>query len=339
MMKKVFLTGATGFVGAYLARYLLEKGYTVRAMCRRGSLFHLLAGQESQIEWREGDLSDEAFLEEAMQGIDIVFHSAAVISYDAADNAEMLRVNGEGTANMVNAALYAGVRRFIYVSSIAALGRKEFVQSFDESAAWENNKLNTGYAISKFRGECEVWRGIEEGLSAAIVNPSVILGAGYWHVATGQFFGQVDKGLRFYPKGSTGFVDVRDVARAALLLSESDISGERYILSGSNESYKEMLCQIAKGLGKRPPTWLLRGWMSAIAWRAEAVRAKILGTKPLITPEVLRTVQNSFTYSSQKIQSQLDFKFVPFAQTIAETAAAYQESKKNKAAFGLLPLV
>lgn len=337
-MKKIFLTGATGFVGSYLARYLVASGHEVRALRRVSSPLHLLADAAEKIEWIEGDLQDESLLEEAMRGVDAVYHSAAVVSYDAADAEMMLRVNGEGTANMVNAALYAGVSKFLHVSSIAALGRKEFVSHFDERASWENNKLNTSYAISKFKAECEVWRGMEEGLKAVIVNPSVIVGAGYWHLATGQFFSQVRKGLSFYPQGSTGFVDVRDVARASIALMDSDISGERFILNGSNQSYLNLFSQIAKCMQKRPPRWLLRSWMAGIAWRAEALRAKIFGTKPLITPEILRTVQNSFSYSSEKIQQQLGYSFLPFEQTIAETASIYMDSQKNNQPFGLLPL-
>lgn len=338
-MQTIFLTGATGFVGAYLARYLLLRGYAVRALRRRDSPMHLLGEDAQRIEWVEGDLLDSAVLEEAMQGVDTVYHSAAFISYHAADAEKMLRINAQGTANMVNAALFAGVRRFLHVSSIAALGRKEFVQHFDEGAVWENNRLNTNYGISKFKAECEAWRGSEEGLQVVIINPSVILGAGYWHWATGQFWQRVEKGLSFYPKGATGFVDVRDVALSAIALMEGDIAGERYIVSGSDQPYYELFAQIAKGLGKRAPRFLMRAWMGALAWRWEALRARLMGTAPAITPDVVQMVQNSFTYSHEKLLRALPkFAFTPFEQTIAETSAAFRQSQIEKKPFGLLPL-
>ncbi len=338
-MKRIFLTGATGFVGAYLARYLLRSGVALRALRRRESPLHLLGEDAEKIEWIEGDLLDSALLEEAMQGVEEVYHSAAFISYQSADAEKMLRVNAEGTANMVNAALFAGVRRFLHISSIAALGRREFVQHFDEGAVWENNKLNSNYGISKFKGECEAWRGSEEGLSVVILNPSVILGGGYWHWATGQFWQQVHKGLSFYPKGATGFVDVRDVALSAIALMQSEIEGERFIVNGSNQGYQAMFSEIAKNLGKRAPRFLLRPWMGAIAWRLEALRARLLGTAPTITPDVVQMVQNSFSYSNEKLLRALpDFAFTPFEQTIAETSQAFARSQAEKMPFGLLPL-
>ena len=337
-MEKVFLTGATGFVGAYLAHYLLKKGYSIKALHRPHSAFHLVADIQNKIEWVEGDITDPYFLEEAMKDCTLVYHAAALVSYNSADNEQMLKINAEGTANMINAALHVGIRKFLYVSSIAALGRKEFVSIFDENSVWENNKLNTGYAISKFKGECEVWRGIEEGLEAIIINPAVILGAGYWHQGTGNYFTQVQKGMPFYPKGSTAFVDVRDVAKVAIKLMESNLSAERFVLCSENTSYLTLFTKIAEELNAEVPRWTLPSWSEGLLWRADAIKAKILGNKPLITPEILQNMQNSFTYSNEKLLKAINYTFVPFSKTIADTAVAYMESKRNNTIFGLLPL-
>jgi len=248
--KQVLVTGGTGFLGAYLLAYLVKKGYQIKAIKRKTSSMDLVKNIQHKIEWLEGDILDTPFLETAMKGVQQVYHAAAIVSFDPRDAAFMLKVNAEGTANLVNAALYEGVEKLVHVSSIAALGRKEFQPNINETAQWENSKENSNYAISKFKAECEVWRGMQEGLKIAILNPSVIIGAGNWKQGSCQLIQKVAKGLQFYPKGSTGFVDVRDVARAAILLMESDISGERYILNGANWSYQKFFTQTALALNQ-----------------------------------------------------------------------------------------
>lgn len=337
-MKTVFLTGATGFVGAYLIQYLLQKGYRVRALRRERSNTALIQSIENQVEWVVGDILDEPLLEDALQGVQHVYHAAALVSYQPTDAELLLQINHQGTANLVNAALYAGVEKFLHVSSIAALGRKEHQTHFDENTQWENTKLNSNYAISKFRGECEVWRGIEEGLSAVIVNPSVIVGAGYWHTGTGHFFRQVAKGLSFYPVGRTGFVDVRDVAKASIALMESDITAQRFILNGENWTYQQLFETIARALQRRAPRLKLPAWLGELAWRADYAKSRLLGTQPLITQEIIQKTQGDFNYSNEKIIKAIGYQFQPLAETIQQTALAYQQSQAEHLQFGLLPL-
>jgi dihydroflavonol-4-reductase len=335
-LKTVFLTGATGFVGSYLLQNLLAKGYKVRALRRKNSPLHLVAPWADAVEWVTGDIDDEAFLEESLSGVQAIYHSAAFISYQPKDAEQMLQVNANGTANLVNAALYAGVERFLYVSSIAALGRKQHQTHYDENSQWENNSLNSNYAISKFKGECEVWRGMEEGLSAVIVNPSIIVGAGYWSVAAGQFFRRFSTRRWLYPRGGSGFVDVRDVAAASVALMETNIQNQRFILNAENWSYKKLFSQIAESLGQRPPNWEISDTLAGWAWRADMLKARILGVPPTLTRELAHSVQQTFTYDNQKIlQSLPNFQFRPLAQTLEDTAKVFLESQKKGLGFGL----
>lgn len=336
--KQVLVTGGTGFLGAYLLNYLVQKGYQIKAIKRKTSSMDLVKDIESQIEWLEGDILDTPFLETAMKGVQQVYHAAAVVSFDPRDAAFMLKVNAEGTANMVNAALYEGIEKFVHVSSIAALGRKEFQPHIDEMAQWENSKQNSNYAISKFKAECEVWRGMQEGLNIAIVNPSVIIGAGHWNQGSCQLIQKVAKGFKFYPKGSTGFVDVRDVARAAILLMESDISGERYILNGVNWSYQKFFTQTAKALQKSPPTKLAAPWMINLLWRAEWLRSKIFRSSPLLSRETARTSQSTYYYHNEKIVQELGYDFISMEETLHATAKAFLESQAQGLNYGLMPL-
>lgn len=336
MAKKIFMTGATGFVGAYLLRQLVDRGYQVRALHRRTSRTDLVIGVQQQVEWVEGDIMNLSLLEDEMQGMDEVYHAAALVSFDPRDKDKMFRINGTGTANVVNAALHTGVGKLLHVSSIAALGRKPFRTDIDESIQWENNKLNSGYAISKFKGENEVWRGIEEGLNAVIVNPSVVLGGGFWSKGTSKFFPRVWKGQRFYPKGATGFVDVRDVARAAIELMESDQVNERFILNSVNWSYQELLNKIADALDKKRPTQKASNFIMGLAWRWEALRCRILGKKPLLTKETARTSSSTFRYRNDKIKESIGYTFYPVSKTIEETAALYKVSAESNLDYGLL---
>lgn len=336
MSKKVFVTGATGFVGAYLLRQLVERGYQVRALHRRSSRTDLIIGVQQQVEWVEGDIMNLHLLEEQMQGMEEVYHAAALVSFDPKDKDKMFSINGEGTANVVNAALHCGISKLLHVSSIAALGRRPFQTDIDERIQWENNKLNSSYAISKFRGENEVWRGIEEGLSAVIVNPSVVLGAGFWNKGTSKFFPRVWKGQHFYPRGATGFVDVRDVARASIALMESEQVNERFILNAENWTYQQLLNTIADALGKKRPGRKAGPLLMALAWRWEALRSRLLRKKPLLTRETARTSSSTFRYHSDKIKEAIGYRFHPVAQTIAETAELYKLAAESHLDYGLL---
>jgi nucleoside-diphosphate-sugar epimerase len=231
---KVLLTGGTGFLGSHILRLLLQQGHEVCALQRSSSRKDLVSNLSDRVHWLEGDVTDLTSLETAFEGIEKVIHCAAVVSFHPKDRRQMMQINVEGTANMVNYALDAGVQQFIHVSSIAAIGRSATRRHLSEVSKWETSSYNSQYAISKYLAEQEVWRAAAEGLSVSIVNPSVILGSGFWGENTSMFFQRIDNGLRFYPTGATGFVDVEDVATFILLLLESGKTSERYLLNGEN---------------------------------------------------------------------------------------------------------
>ena len=184
----ILVTGGTGFVGSYLLRYLVQQGYTqIGAIKRPNSPMDLVEEIKDKIKWIEGDVLDIFSLEDALKGVQQLYHCAAVVSYSPKDFKQMMKVNVEGTANVVNLALEAGIKKMLYVSSIAALGKTEKTLWVDEQADWIPSKSNSQYSISKYLSEMEVWRGMAEGLRAAIVNPSVILGSGFWDAGTANF--------------------------------------------------------------------------------------------------------------------------------------------------------
>ncbi len=333
----VFVTGSTGFLGAHLIYNLLSKGKHVRALKREIAnllLFNrifsfyqsspqLLPGK---LEWVDGDLSNVGLLDELISdNITEIYHAAAKVSFQPQDKTEMIRTNITGTANLVNAALNKNIRKLCHVSSIAAIGRGENQKPIDETTLWKASRRNSTYAISKYGAEREVWRGIEEGLPAVIINPSVILGPGETNSGTGKMISVVLKGLKFYSNGCNGFVDVRDVVKIMQQLTESDIHGERFIVSAENHTYREVFTLIANSIGKEPPPYKANRLMGELAWRGSYALGKLTRTKPLITRETAITARNTYLYSNQKIKEKLNYQFLPLDQAIKDACRFYME--------------
>jgi dihydroflavonol-4-reductase len=340
--KRILITGATGFVGSYLARYLVKNGYTyIVCLKRPTSRLDMVAEVKDKVIWEEGDILDVPFLENILRGhqIEQIYHCAAVVSFDPRDREEMYNINVVGTENVVNAALEVGIEKLVYTSSIAAIGRVEHEPWVRETNKWQRSPLNSHYAISKFQAEQEVWRGIAEGLTAAMVNPTVILGSQYWEQGTGRLFDQVGRGLRFYTEGSTGYVDVRDVVTFMVKLMDSPIDNQRFVLNGENMSYKTMFEKIALILNKKPANIPVTPLLRQIAWRVEWLKSRFTGRRPLITKETARTSGTTFYFDNKKSLATFpDFQYSNIAATIEETAQQFVESQKAGKAYGILPI-
>jgi nucleoside-diphosphate-sugar epimerase len=319
----ILVTGGTGFLGSHLIRALVAAGKPVRALYRK-QLSPRLQDISDKIEWIPGDILDVCALEDAMTGVTQVYHCAAIVSFQAADKDRLLKINAEGTANVVNMALDAGVKKLLYVSSVAAIGRAKPGAAVNEECEWEDSKNNSRYSISKFQGEMEVWRGIAEGLDAVIVNPAIILGAGFWDEGSGSLIKNAWKEFPYYTQGVNGFVDVEDVVAVMIRLMDSDINEERFILAADNWSYLQLFTTMAQALGKKPPHIAAKPWMAEVVWRLEKVKAMLTGKHPLITKETARTAQLKVFYENNKILKALPgFQFRPLEETIRNISAAY----------------
>ncbi len=320
----IFVTGGTGLVGAHLLRHLVHtQHHPIRAIRRSTSNMKLVADIADKIEWVEGDLLDTDALFEQLEGMKQVYHCAAIVSFDPSEADWMKQVNIEGTANVVNMALERKVNKLVYVSSIAAIGRTPSKPHMHEELKWEDSTENSQYAISKHLAEREVWRAHIEGLPVAIVNPSVIVGTGDWSKGSSRLIQNVYDGLRFYPQGGTGFVDVLDVIEIMVALMDSDIAGERFIINAENQSFQDFFNLVADHLQKKRPSFAAPPLLAAIAWRLEAVRSFFLRSTPIITRETARTANSRYYYQNDKIKKALNWQFRPLEETIKRTCEAF----------------
>jgi len=322
----VLVTGGTGFLGSYVIKHLVEKGYPVRAIRREKAVLPFYIPKEifAKVDWVTGDILDVISLEEAMEGVDQVIHAAAVVSFLKADRKKMYQVNVEGTANVVNIAIEKKVKRLVYISSVAALGRTAHGGSVNEDRKWEDNKINTHYAKSKYKAELEVWRGSGEGLNTIILNPSTILGFGDWNSSSCAIFRSVYNEFKWYSPGINGFVDVEDAAKATVLLMETNISDQRYIVNGDNWHFKQLLETMAINFQKKKPYKETTPTLIAIAWRMEKLKSMLNGHRPLLTKESARIAHSKTYFENAKILAALEgFSFTPLQESIQKACEKY----------------
>jgi nucleoside-diphosphate-sugar epimerase len=332
----IFVTGGTGLVGAHLLYELTLAGKSVKALKRETSdlqqvlkIFSYYSDNPNelfkQIEWINGDILDYFRLEKLLEGVSEIYHCAAIVSFDPKERKRMITNNVEGTANLVNAALENEVKKFCHVSSVAALGKLDEQHLITEETNWVPSKKISGYSESKFFSETEVWRGIEEGLDAVIVNPSIILGPANWETGSAKMFKTVWDGMKFYTRGVTGFVDVRDVVKAMILLMDEQyfekIKNQRFLISSENLSYETVFCQIADALGKPRPKYNATGGLMEMVWRLLWITSLLTRKSPLITRETAANSNVKRKFDGSKIKNYFDFEYLPVSESIKQTSA------------------
>lgn len=334
----ILLTGATGFLGSYFLKALLEKGVSVRALYRQPERIEVTLGflqkfgiskqkVEERVDWFQADLLDLVRLEESFVGIDTIIHCAAVVSFHKGDRELLRKVNVEGTANMVHLSLKHRIASFCFISSVGALGHVDPPARVNEKTPWNQEKSNY-YGWTKREAELEVWKGMQEGLRSLIVNPGVILGPGPWKQGSPSIYHKVQRGLRFYPPSSIGIVSAVEVTRLTLKLLEKEAFKDSFILVQGHWDYKKLLGTLRAALHGKPgrllrlPLWLLRG-ISLI----DSLQAGITG-KPLgLTREVIRSFSWPVQYNNQKAQDLLDYTYPDLQTDLMETARKYYGKK------------
>ena len=330
----ITITGATGLLGSRLLFDLLHTTKDkILALKRKTSdkeavrkIFSYYTGNPDElferIEWEDFDILDIDSVTESLQNTSYLYHAAAYVSFNPRDRRTMMSFNVKGTANIVNACLDLQVKKLCHVSSTSALGAAPEGEFVNENMIWTPEKMNTAYSVSKFKSEMEVWRGIEEGLNAVIVNPSIIFGPGFWDKGSSSMFSTVYKGLRFYTKGVTGFVSVKDVSDCMIRLMNSNISGERFIISSENLCYKDVLEMIAEHLRVKKPGVEATPFLVELASSLDAIKALFTG-KRIITREAAFAGMKKVYFSNDKIKNAVGIEFQKIDRVIQEVGGMF----------------
>ena len=318
-----FITGATGMVGSTMVKALAIQGKKVKILHRTESDLSLLKGITGDITYVEGSLNDTPLLIEELKGVHTIIHAAALVSFEKKDKEEIYKTNIIATKNLVNAALDSQTKNFIYISSIAAIGRKKNSTIINEDTQWVESSLNSVYGKSKYLGELEVWRGYEEGLNGFILNPSIILGKGDWNKSSSKLIKFIYEHQNHYPKASLNFVDLRDVRDVILKLIEKNIKGERFIVNGGQHTYKELFEKTSTLMNIthiRKPVDINK---LLILQKLIALKAYFTNTRPLLNKETIRTLQHSFQYETTKIENTIDHRFKDLENTLEDIVPYY----------------
>jgi dihydroflavonol-4-reductase len=320
---KAAITGPTGHVGITLARTLLNRGHSVRALIRgTGASLDFLP-----VERVHGDIGSPSALAAAFAGIDVVFHTAARISITRRDAQATADVNVGGTRNVIEACRRAGVRRLVHFSSIEALDPFPLTSSVDEDRPWVDGRAGSPYALSKALAEAEVKRATSEGMDAVILNPTAIIGP---HDLKPSLLGRAIMAfargsLPFLVDGGFDWVDVRDVVDSAVQAAERGTPGSRYILGGRWASLAELAALACEATGARPPR-ITCPFPLAQAWAPlSAAFCAVTGRQPLFTGYSLRVLRGNRNVTHDRAAADLGHTPRDLRDTVRDTCAWFRE--------------
>lgn len=325
----IFVSGATGLVGSHLLFELCQTKTKIRASYRNKNrmenvkhVFRYYSEDAEalfeKIEWIPLNLFQLEEVKNATKGCSQIYHCAAIVSFNPANKKETIRLNELMTKNIIEAALFHSIFDFCHISSIATLGRMPNNGYIDETVKYDKSDSHSAYSIGKFKAEVLVLEAQKRGLKPLIVKPSVIIGPGWWKEGSGKFYSVINGGLPFYTNGQTGFVDVRDVAKAMVLLMDSNIRNTDFLISAQNMSYQDFFTKIARSLHKEPPTIKIPAFISKLIWPFAEFFAAIAGKEPVMNRYTARTSQSKYQFSGEKLKKTIDFKYRNMDLSISE---------------------
>jgi dihydroflavonol-4-reductase len=331
----ILVTGGTGLLGAHLLYKLVVQGEQVKAIYRDSSsfenikkIFSLYAKSSDElflkVVWVKADINDVPALELAFKNVIKVYHCAADLSFDTSNYIASRKVNVEGTANIVNLCLSYEVTKLCHVSSIATIG-EDVNKLITEETKWNSeSNSNNIYAITKYDAELEVWRGAQEGLSVVVVNPGVILGPGFWNSGTGEIFAKVADGFRYYTSGTVGMIGVNDAVKAMILLMNSDIENNQFILISENTTYKKLIQNIIKVTGSKKNCKEIKKWQLLLILKIDTLLSFVnIKTRSLYKANV-NSVFKNLLYDNSKIKKAIEIDFIPVVEVIKNTGSFFK---------------
>ncbi len=324
----ILITGATGFIGAHATVELVKKFTKIKAIKRKTSSLEFISNvfkhyfnqpekYFSRIKWIEADLTHVADVYDALADSDIVIHCAALVDFGEKNAKGIMDNNVIGTTNLLNACIEKKIKKFIYLSSIAVLKTLPGELTTEEDFLSNTTGISS-YAKSKIFAERDVWRANAESLPVVVLYPSLVLGPGKSKSGSGRLINYVKNGKPFLLKGSNGFVYVRDIARAIMIILDKGIENEGFILSGTNLSYKELFSKTARQLNVKPPKYILNPWLVNMIIFFISPINKLFGKK-LINLNILRSGSQNLQFENAKATSILNLDFTPVSEAIKDS--------------------
>ena len=333
MGTRVLITGGTGVVGKYAAESLHKQGHTVRIFSRNPQKYSWV--KDLGLEHVSGDITDPAAVSAAMEGVTHVIHTVALVSLWPRRLPEMLKVNLEGTRNVLAACKQHGVQRMIHLGALASVGEPNdpAITKVDETTPTHPRADESEYTYSKRLANQAVQDAAQQGLSVVSVLPPLILGKGDWEGSSAAFFKLMHGGFSFYTDMRLPAVSADDLTYVITsLLFTQEYSGEKFYVTAGALSGKEMFGMIAQSMGKAVPrTQLPSGLLRVVGWLSEKI-SFLTNREPLFTvasANVL-TEKYPYEYSGEKVERILNFKYKPLPQAIAETGKALLEEQQKK---------
>ena len=335
------VTGATGIIGSHVVFSLLQNNELVIAGKQKQSdilkvkklfSYYTKNYQElfDKIKWVEIDLLDIYSIEAALENVNCVYHCAGMVSFNKKDRASLYQINEIGTTNVVNACLNKNINSLCYVSSISTINNLDYKLPLNEDVFWKKSGKESDYSISKYNAEREVWRGIEEGLSAVIVNPGIVLSPGFWNQSSSVLFSTCFKGNKFYTNGSSAYIGALDLSAIMLELVSAKKFGSRYIIIENNYSYHFILSEIQKQLNKTPPSIKISKWQMRLGRLASQFASNFTKNHPLISSSMINSAFNTQTFSNQKILALTKRQIMPINQVINEICKIYLSENQKE---------
>lgn len=328
----ILVTGGTGLVGRHLLLKLTEDALSIRAIYRSQDrvklveeFFSFAKAQPrfSKITWIQADITDIPQLSVAFQGVTKVYHCAALISFDPYDFKQLIKINVEGTANVVNLCLAEEVTKLCHLSTIASLAKLPNTP-INEDNHWDPNEQNSVYSISKYGAETEVWRASQEGLPVLIFNPGVIIGEGPLEEGSGKLFKKILKNNPYYPEGGSGFIDVKDLVNLMIQGMSSTINNERFVTIASNHSFKYILDEIAKNLSKKAPAKSISRNVLKFLAAIDSFKGVFTRKRKLTLP-LVNSASQIQTYDNTKIKQTFSFNPTPTEMTLKRVAIYHKK--------------
>jgi len=311
---KILITGITGLFGSQLARSFSKVGH-IHGLKRKTSSSDLLKDIDFEIQWHDGDILDPESIATALKGIDLVIHAAGFVSFDPNEKDDLYSINVNGTANLVNTMLAEGVHNLIHVSSVAAIGRSSEVLRINEKHKWTDSSLNTDYAISKYWGELEAWRGEQEGLNLIVVNPSVLLAKSDGGRSSTFIYNYLKDGRTFYPKGDLNYIDIRDAADMVLKIFEKGQWGERFILNRESLAYSEFFEVMGEVFELTPPKREISDWLLKWVIFFQNLLYRLKLTKAALNRQTAMIAQQKIFFDNKKVVKLLNYEFRSLRET------------------------